>query len=312
MDAFSAMLDGPRARDAVLLRALLDPPWSMRIEDEASLALFVPTRGEAWVVHEGAEPLRVGAGDVCLVRGPDHYTVADAPTTRPQIRIDPQQQCWSVSDGRLLSAELSLGVRTWGTSRDADTALLVGCYDLASQLTPLVVGSLPRTAVVPASAWTSPLLHVLHDEIGRDGPGQAVVLERLLDLVLIEALRLWFAGDPAHAPRWWVAGDDPVVGPAVRALQEDPARGWTVALLAREVGVSRAALARRFTDVVGEPPMAFVAGWRLSLAADRLRGGSETVAAIARAVGYGSPFALSAAFKRRHGLSPAEFRRATA
>lgn len=305
------MLDGPRARNAFLLRALLDPPWSMRIQDEAPLALFVPTRGEAWVVHDGVDPVRVGPGDVCLVRGPDHYTVADSPATPPQIRIDPQQHCWSVADGRLLSEELSLGVRTWGSSRGAGTAILVGCYDLASQVTPLVIGSLSRVTVVPAATWTSPLLEVLQEEVGGDGPGQPVVLDRLLDLVLIESLRVWFANDHGHAPKWWRAGGDPVAGPAVQALQEDPARAWTVASLAREVGVSRAALARRFTEVVGEPPMTFLTTWRLSLAADRLRGSNDTVAAIARSVGYGSPFALSTAFKRTHGLSPAQFRLAS-
>ena len=95
-------------------------------------------------------------------------------------------------------------------------------------------------------------------------------------------------------------------------LHHNPAHPWTVAALAAEVGVSRAALARRFTELVGEPPMAFLTGWRLALAADLLREPDATVGAVARQVGYGSPFALSTAFKRVRGVSPREHRAAAA
>ena len=93
-------------------------------------------------------------------------------------------------------------------------------------------------------------------------------------------------------------------------LQNNPAHPWTVASLAAETGVSRAALARRFTDLVGEPPMTFLTGWRIALAADLLREPDATVGAVAQQVGYGSAFALSTAFKRMRGLSPSEHRRA--
>jgi AraC-like DNA-binding protein len=99
-----------------------------------------------------------------------------------------------------------------------------------------------------------------------------------------------------------------VVGKAMRILQNNPSRRWTVESLAAETGMSRAALARRFTDLVGEPPMTFLAGWRLSLAADLLREPDATVASVAQRVGYGSGFALSAAFKRVRGMSPKEHR----
>jgi AraC-like DNA-binding protein len=130
----------------------------------------------------------------------------------------------------------------------------------------------------------------------------------LLDLLLIAALRAWFARPDAPVQGWYRAHGDPVIGPALRLLHNDPARPWTVESLARETGVSRAALARRFTDLVGEPPMTFLTSWRLTLAADLLREPGATVTSVARQVGYGSPFALSAAFKRDRGISPAQFR----
>jgi AraC-like DNA-binding protein len=101
-----------------------------------------------------------------------------------------------------------------------------------------------------------------------------------------------------------------VVGPALRLLQNKPAHPWTVASLADATGISRAALARRFNELVGEPPMSFLTGWRLSLAADLLREPGATVGSVAHQVGYGSSFALSSAFKRVRGVSPQEHRAA--
>ena len=134
------------------------------------------------------------------------------------------------------------------------------------------------------------------------------MLDRLLDLLLIAVLRAWFARPEAEAPAWYRAHGDPVVGRALRLLHNNPAHPWTVATLAAEIGVSRAALARRFTELVGEPPMTFLTGWRLALAADLLREPDATVGAVARQVGYGSPFALSTAFKRVRGVSPQQHR----
>jgi AraC-like DNA-binding protein len=138
----------------------------------------------------------------------------------------------------------------------------------------------------------------------KDEPAQAVVLDRLLDLVLITVLRAWFAREEAETPPWYRAHGDPVVGAALRMIYNDPANPWTVATLADATGVSRATLARRFTELVGESPMSFLTDWRLALAADLLREPEATVGSVARKVGYGSSFALSAAFKRVRGVSP--------
>jgi AraC-like DNA-binding protein len=99
-----------------------------------------------------------------------------------------------------------------------------------------------------------------------------------------------------------------VVGQAVRLLQESPAEPWTIGALASQTRVSRATLARRFAEVVGQPPMEFLTEWRLTLAADLILDPRETVGSVARAVGYSSPYALSAAFKRVRGVSPHEHR----
>jgi AraC-like DNA-binding protein len=244
-----------------------------------------------------------------VIRGPDPYTVADDPATPPQALIQPGDRSTTL-DGRELCAEMDLGVRTWGHSLDGSTVLLTGTYHMSGEITHRLLDALPALLVLPAGSWDSPLVALLCQEIVKDEPGQEVVLDRLLDLLLIAVLRTWFSRPDAAAPAWYQALGDPVVGQALRLLHSNPAHPWTVAMLATKAGISRAALARRFTELVGEPPMAYLTNWRLALAADLLRVPGTTVGAVARQVGYGSPFALSTAFKRVRGVSPQEYRTA--
>jgi AraC-like DNA-binding protein len=303
MDAFTGLLDGPRARGAFLLRSILDPPWSLRIQDQAPLTLVAIVRGEAWVVPDGGEPVLLRPGDVAIVRGPEPYTVADDPATPPQIVIHPGQRC-ATPQGEDLAQAMDLGVRTWGESPDGSTMMLTGTYQMSGEISQRLLEALPPLLVLAEDAWDCPLVPLLAAEIVKDEPGQEAVLDRLLDLLLIAVLRAWFSLQAAEAPAWYRAHGDPVVGKALRMLLNNPAHPWTVATLAAGVGVSRAALARRFAELVGEPPMAFLTGWRLAMAADLLREGDATVGAVARQVGYGSSFALSTAFKRVRGISP--------
>ncbi|WP_405092563.1 AraC family transcriptional regulator [Micromonospora sp. NBC_01392] len=307
MDAVAGLLDGPRARGAFLLRSILTPPWSMLIRDEAPLTLVAVVSGDAAIVSEEGAAARLGAGDVAIVRGPGPYTVADDPATPPQVVVHPGQRC-TTPDGRELYEMSRLGVRTWGNGPDGRTVLLTGTYPVRGAVGRRLLDALPPLVVVPRASWDSPLVPLLAIEIVKDDPGQEAVLDRLLDLLLIAALREWFDRPGAAAPAWYQAYADPVVGQALRMLHHDPARPWTVASLAAGVGISRATLARRFTGLVGEPPMSYLTGWRLALAADLLREPGATVGAVARRVGYGSSFALSAAFKRRYGTSPRQHR----
>ena len=307
MDALAGLLDGPRAKGAFLMRCVFDPPWSLRIEDRAPLCLTALVRGHAWVVPDDGDAVRLGPGDIVINRGPDPYTVADRPGTPPQAVIHPGGHCTTLS-GVSLAEAMHLGIRGWGNNPNGETMMLVGTYQLDGEVSQRLLRALPAVLVLPADAWESPLVGMLADEIGKAEPGQEVVLDRLLDLLVISALRAWFARPGSAAPAWYRAYDDPVVGPALHLLHHNPAHPWTVAELARATGVSRAALARRFAEQVGEPPMAFLTGWRLAWAADRIDEPDATLEAVARRVGYGSAFALSAAFKRVRGISPKQHR----
>lgn len=307
MDEIAGLLEGPRARGAFLLRCVFDPPWSLRIEDEAPLTIMAVVSGSAVVRPEGEAPVHLAAGDVAVACGPDPYVVADAVDTAPQVVVSPGQECATLW-GADVSKSMSLGVRTWGNSPGGATVMLTGTYLRTSEISRRLMLVLPRLLVLRASDWESSLVALLRTEVGRDEPGQEAVLDRLLDLLLVAVLRAWLSRPEAEPPGWYQAQTDPVVGPAIRLLQNDPAQPWTVSSLADQAGVSRAALARRFTDLVGEPPMTFLTDWRLSLAADMLQDSDATLAAVAQRVGYGSAFALSAAFKRVRGVSPKEHR----
>jgi AraC-like DNA-binding protein len=311
MDGLAGLLSGPRARGAFLLRCLLDAPWAIRLEDEAPLSVTAVVRGHLWVRPDDEEPLRLDAGDVVVWTGTDHWTIADGPDTEPSVVIGPGQVC-TTPDGRGVEQEMHQGVRSWGNSAVGETVLLTGVYLLEGEVSRRLLRSLPRTIVLRAEELDSPLVGLLATEVVRDDPGQDMVLDRLLDLLLITLLRSWFGRPDSDPPAWYAAQGDAVIGPALRLMQHHPDHAWTVAKLANTAGVSRAAFARRFTELVGEPPMAFLTDWRLSLAADLLLEPDATVASVARRVGYATPFALSAAFKRERGISPRDHRRRTA
>ncbi|MFJ8629456.1 AraC family transcriptional regulator [Streptomyces sp. NPDC093568] len=307
MDALAGLLEGPRARGAFMIRACFEPPWCVRVEDRAPLTVMVMVRGEAWIVQDKGERVRLRAGDLAVARGPDPYLCADDPVTAPQALILPGAEC-RYPDGRSLSGSMDLGVRTWGDRLDGSAVMLIGTYLWEGEISGRLLKALPPLLCLPADVWDCPLTPYLMEEIVRDEPGQEVVLDRLLDLLVIAALRAWFSRPEAEAPAWYAALADPVVGRVLRLVQDDPAHPWTVASLAAKAGVSRAALARRFTELVGEPPMTYLTEWRMALAADALRDTDDTLDAIARRVGYGGAFALSSAFKRVYGVSPQEHR----
>jgi AraC-like DNA-binding protein len=307
MDALAGFLDGPRARGAFLLRSLLEPPWSLRIQDEAPLSLIAVVRGPSWYLPDGGDAVELRDGDVAIVKGPEPYTFADAPTTLPQVVIHPGEHCTDLA-GNPLTDAMGLGVRTWGNHPEGRVVLLTGTYLTDGEISRPLLDALPTAIVVRRDEWDTPLVGLLADEIARDRPGDQAVLDRLLDLLLIAALRQWASRPGSQPPGWYRAQTDPVVGPALRLLHDDPAAEWTVARLAAAVGISRAACARRFTELVGVPPMTYLTRWRLALAADLLQAPGATVGQVAARVGYTSPFTFSTAFKRHYGVSPRRHR----
>src|SRR5262249_56406377 len=218
----------------------------------APLRLVAVLRGSAWFVPERADPVLVGAGDVALVRGPDHYLFCDDPATPPQGIIHPDQRC-TTPDGQEVVAMKSFGVRRWGNSPDGSTEVLTGTYNVEGEVSRRLLDALPAQVVLRAGEWETPLIALLADEMLRDEIGQDAVLDRLLDLLLVAAVRAHLTRAAADAPGWFRAQSDPIVSQAVRLLHDNPAETWTLATLARQTHVSRATLARRLGEVGGQP-----------------------------------------------------------
>lgn len=305
MDPLTDLVAGPRARAAFTLRAVLEPPWGIEVRDQAALTLVAVFRGEAGLVHEGRRA-QLGAGDVLLIQGGAPYRLIDRDGARPSVTILPGQQCVDL-DGRPVHESLSHGLRTWGNDPGGRDVLFIGAYASVGEVGQLLTGALPEWLVVRAEGQTSAALDLVATELGRDAPGQGTLLDRLLDVLLIDTVRRHVAGAGQGRPSL-LSATDPVVVDALGHLHADVSRSWTLETLAREVGTSRASLSRKFAAEVGLPPMGYLTRWRLARAADLLADPHLTVAAAARSVGYGTPFALSAAFKRAYGLSPRDYR----
>jgi AraC-like DNA-binding protein len=315
VDALGDLLDGVRARTAAFCQVVLEPPWAMRIADQAPLALATALLGHAWIVPDDDKPTLIRTGDVAIIRGPNPYTVADHPDTPPSLVVHPGNRLTTTIDGldvtdglRLSTHTSALGARADEVRSDSSAVVASGTYQVTGDVSGRLLAALPRVVWVPREDVRSPIMDLLAAEVGRDEPGQQAVLDRLLDLALIAALRAWFARPEADAPGWYRAHGDPLVGPALRMIHYDPARPWSVATLAATTGASRAAFARRFTALVGQPPMTYVTHWRLDLAADLLRNTDATVGSVARQVGYANAFALTVAFKRVRGINPRQHR----
>lgn len=330
MDPLSGLLDHPRARGAFTLRVVMDPPWTVDVRDEAALTLVVVLRGGGRLLADG-HATELLPGDVAVVRGPESYVVDHlapehlaAQDVMTSAVIGPDQTC-TTPDGTDLHLAMAHGTRTWGNAADGADSLLVAAYQGASEVGRLATEALPRVAHVPAATTAgagagatagagagATLVDLLAEEVVADGVGQGTVLDRLVDVLLVTTVRTWLAAHPDDAPGWLATPHDPVVQGALRAIHDRPAEPWTVVALAREVDVSRATFAARFRAQVGSPPMAYLTRWRLTLAADLLTTTDRTLASIAADVGYGSPFALSAAFSQQMGTSPSRYRRAHA
>ena len=308
MDSLGGLLDAPRARGAFALRAVMRSPWSLRVLAESPLTLIAGVAGECWIVPDSGEAVRIGPGDIAVTRGPDPYNVSDSAGRTPSVVIHPGQHCCDL-DGNSLTDRMMHGVRTWGNDPDGDTRFLVGAYEHLSDISDRLLRALPPVLTVCHDEWDSPIVPLLSDEMTKDEPGQAAVLDRLLDLLLTAVLKAWFGKRDSSSPEWWRYQGDRIVERALCLMHDRPGQSWTLDSLASETGASRASLSRRFQELVGEPPMTFLKNWRMALAADLLCRPDETVGTVAEKVGFATPFAFSAAFKRVRGMSPQAHRK---
>jgi AraC-like DNA-binding protein len=302
VDVLTDMLQRSRARGAAFSHSTARGEWGVRFPSAGQLAIHGILSGEAFAWTDRPDGARrVLPGDVVLIRGPSQHHMGHAPAAD----LVP-------FEGHPTSAPPSGGAlrMSFGSEEGDPTSFFCGAYRFEGDLCAGLLAGLPALTVVRPRAGDSlrATLDVFAGELLRQGPGQQALLDSLLGVILVQALREQLASDLDAAPAWFRGMADPAIGSALRAIHADPRREWTVAALAAEASLSRATFARRFTQLLGLAPLAYVTDWRMALAREQLHTGDAGLAAIARSLGYRSEFSFAAAFKRHHGVAPGRWR----
>nr|WSX48009.1 AraC family transcriptional regulator [Streptomyces sp. NBC_00974] len=297
-DAVSAIRIGRPSSN----RVRVGGKWCVRLPPYDGAGFHVVLEGSCWLLPDGGSAVSLGAGDVVLLPHGTGHVLADAPADAATVGQAVSFERWLAGDAPRRPHVASGGVE-----------MLCGKYRLdRSRIHPLMA-ELPEVVHLPnrmgAHAELRAAVDLLGHELGTQGPGACIAVPSLLDLLLVYMIRSWAA---RGSGAWPAVLGDPVAAAALRALHSDLAAPWTNELLAAEAGVSRATLARRFTTLVGRPPMAYLTWWRLTFAATLLRDTPDPLAAVARRVGYSTPYALSHAFSREFGTTPGQYRASAA
>ncbi|WP_411084641.1 cupin domain-containing protein [Streptomyces sp. cmx-18-6] len=302
-DALTGLIDAQVVRGVLGTRIAAGDDWGWWSHRGPGAAFHAVTSGTVWIAPEGSDPLQLRSGDVLLLPGGRAHALASDPGAI--ARTSPE---WS--DGYTLAAD---GTVRMGHGQ-AHTHILCAHYTHDPTTSASFLAALPDTVLLRGQGDGGGLaetVRLVGRELTSPRPGSQVVLARLVDVLLVQALRDWLERDeggsasPLHALR------DPVVSTAMALIDAEPGRAWTMAELARASAVSRATLARRFPAALGETPAAYLTRRRLDLAARRLRDTGDSLERIAQDVGYTSVYAFSRAFRRARGVPPGRFRTAS-
>ena len=318
MDALSAVLKTVHLEGAVYLNAEFTAPWCVRGElgfasvrkrlagaEHVAFFHFL-TEGKCKVrLAGGNDVLEAKAGDLILLPQEGKHVMGT------DLQLAPMEGDATVNPPPTADAEL-FHMRHGGGG--VPTRFICGYLALSRTVFRPIFEALPPVMVIhlgdgPAAALLRELFRAGVRESAVERPGAASTLAKLADLLFVEALRRYMEGLPPGGKGWLAGVRDAQVGKALALLHGAPEKSWTVDELAKEVALSRSALAERFTTLVGEPPMQYLTRWRLALAAQTLRGGREPVIRIAERAGYESEAAFSRAFKREFGVPPASWRK---
>ncbi|MEU2065094.1 AraC family transcriptional regulator [Streptomyces sp. NPDC013455] len=309
VDPLSSLLSGIRAEGSVVSHAALTAPWAIRFTDDAPLTMISVLRGGGTLLLPDGTERAVGVGDTAIVRGLAPFHLADHPTSVHNSHAAYEIACFT-TDAECTDRQLG-GIH-WGTGPEQATALIVGAYRASGHRHERLLRALPPVLVIKEDVEVCAWLETAAADAARLSAGSQALMDRLLDWALVCTLRTWFEQAGGDAPSWYRGLADPVLAPALQAFHDRPAEAWSVASLASRAGVSRALFAKRFTKLMGRPPLAYLTECRMDEAAALLTDTDLSIAQIGRSVGYADAFGFSAAFKRHKGLSPSAFRAAAA
>ncbi len=305
VDALTAILKTVRMTGSVFSRAELGAPWAVESGQLGFGIFHAVVRGSCWMRVEGGDPFHLERGDIVLVPSGANHILSD------------------VSDGRPGRVGFEGAVDEDGMGRltiEGDgphTSLLCGTVEFDSDPIHPTLSQLPEVIHVggagsEAASFVETCIRLIAGEIAGGGQGSETVVARLTDVIIVYALREYLGNlEPGHGG-WLGALGDPHISRALALIHTDPTHLWTIAELARNVGMSRSNFFARFRDLVGETPGQYLTRWRVHLAARLLRQGDKSVATAGRAVGYATEAAFSNAFLRMTGMRPGAYRRSAA
>jgi AraC-like DNA-binding protein len=304
VDPLGEALHFLRMSGIIYCRSEFTAPWALALPAMRDWLMFhVVISGRCWLEVEGAGRRVLQPGDLALVpHGRGHKLASEPGTPAAKLFDLPRAQvseCYEI-------------LRHGGGG--AATTLVCGAVRFDHPAAHQLVKLLPRMICIEASSspqmeWIQSMLRFMASEAKALRLGGETIITRLADILVIQAIRSWIEQDPAAQTGWLRALQDKQIGRVISLIHRDSARAWTVASLAAEVAMSRSAFAARFTELVGEPPMHYVARWRMHVALTWLKEEGAALGELAIRLGYQSEAAFSRAFKRFIGVSPGAARR---
>ncbi len=323
-DTLSDVLRSVRLRGALYFHVSGSREWAAEAPPSHEIAaavmpgaehvmeFHVVLAGACWAAAVGGEPVHLAAGDLVIFAHGDPHVISSA----PGMRALPDAQGYSrrQQEPRPFTLHLDVSEVHAGTAPAGASDTVLVCGFLGCDLRPFnpLIASLPRLLHLPSSDgqdWAVQCMRQAAAESTHRRPGGGAMLERLSEMMFIDAMRRYLGALPEDSHGWLVALRDRFVGRALTLLHAAPAEPWTVEELGQRVGLSRSALHERFAALVGCAPMQYLANWRIQVGANLLRDTACTVAAVANQVGYDSEAAFARAFKRLVGQPPAVWRR---
>ena len=315
MDVLSDVLKLVRLEGALFFNAEFSAPWCLRSRQSKEIARYLLpgaghliiyhflTEGRAYARLEEGKREELTAGDIVIFPHGDAHLIGSGWPERP------------VDSFETFAKNLSQGLKVARFGGGGEpTNFVCGFMACAPRLSDVFLAGLPRMLKVhvtsePSGQWLENSIRFSVGEVNETNAGRKLVLAKLSEVLFIETLRRYINSLPTDQTGWLAGARDPVIGQALALLHRKPAHPWTISDLARGVGLSRSRLAERFRYFLGEPPMAYLAQWRLKLAAEILESTEDSVAQVAETVGYGSEASFNRAFKREFHCPPAQFRR---
>lgn len=330
-DTLSDLLRSVRLRSAVYYFVSCRGNWVAEAPPSAEISAavmpgaerimeyHVVTEGECWAAVVGQPPIKLKRGDIIMLPQGDAHVMSSAPGMRASQRVGAYLEMrhnhrpFRVAYDGNAEPQVTPHARGFAHSPDRAPSTTLVCGFIGCDTRPFnpLLATLPRLLHLPETTgtWSAEFVTLAAAESTNRRPGSEALLERLSEMMLVDAVRRHVENMPEQSTGWLAGLRDRFVGRALALLHEKPAADWNIDDLSKHVGLSRSALHERFVELIGQPPMQYLTNWRMQLASRLLRETQSSVASIALEVGYDSEAAFARAFKRLVGTPPAAWRR---